>query len=101
VVVAIIMEAVVSSSTHIEASMVPISVSLTDPNPDASNPNIDVFRDDNWFVADIQRTGKCRYRQKRNKKKGEHSILHDILLGLGRSLSPYPAECALGFPRSV
>jgi hypothetical protein len=74
------MEAVVSSCAHIEASMVPISVSLTDPNPDASDPNIDVFRDDNWFVADVQRTGKYRHRQKRNKKKGKHSSLHDVLL---------------------
>ena len=46
--------------------MVPISVSLTDPNPDASDPNIDVFRDDNWFVANVQRTGKCRCCQERN-----------------------------------
>ena len=62
VVVAIIMEAVVSSCAHIEASMVPMSVSLTDPSPDASDPNIDVFCDDNWFVADVQRAGKCRHR---------------------------------------
>ena len=82
VVIAIIMGgAVVSSCAHIEAGMVPISVSLTDPNPDASDPNIDVFRDDNWFVADVQRTSKRRHCQERNKKKSKHSILHDILLG--------------------
>jgi hypothetical protein len=50
---AIIMEAVVSSCAHIEATMVSISVSLTAPNPDASDPHIDVFRDHNWFVADV------------------------------------------------
>ena len=71
----------VSSCAHIEAGMVPISVSLTDPNSDASDPNIDVFRDDNWFVADVQRTSKRRRCQERNKKKSKHSILHDILLG--------------------
>ena len=98
-VVAIIMGgAVVSSCAHIEAGMVPISVSLTDPNPDAPDPNIDVFRDDNWFVADVQRTSKRRHCQERNKKKSKHSILHDILLGLGHLPSPYFAECALGIP---
>jgi hypothetical protein len=81
------MEAVVSSGAHIEASMVPMSMSLTDPNPDAPDPDIDVFRDDNWFVADVQRAGKCRHRQKRNEKKGEYNILHDILLQSGRSSS--------------
>jgi hypothetical protein len=60
------MQAVVSSCAHIEATMVPISVSLTDPNTDASDPNIDVFRDDNWFVANVQRTSKCRCCQERN-----------------------------------
>jgi hypothetical protein len=62
VVIAIIMEAVVSLGAHIEASMVPMAMSLTDPNPDASDPDIDVFRNDNWFVADIRRAGKCRHR---------------------------------------
>jgi hypothetical protein len=82
VVVAIIMGgAVMSSCAHIKAGMVPISVSLTDSNPDASDPNIDVFRDDNWFVANVQRTSKRRRCQERNKKKSKHSILHDILLG--------------------
>ena len=52
-------------------------VSLTDPNSDAAGD----FRDDHWFVADIQRTGKCRHRQERNKKKSKNSILHGIFLG--------------------
>jgi hypothetical protein len=51
-------------------------VSLTDPNSDAAGD----FRDDHWFVAGIQRTGKCRHSQERNEKKGKHSILHGILL---------------------
>jgi hypothetical protein len=42
--------------------MVPISVSLTDPNSDAADSDIGTFRNDHWFVADGQRTGKCRHR---------------------------------------
>jgi hypothetical protein len=66
-VVAIVMVVVVLSVGHIEASMVPMPVSLTDPNSDAADPDICAFRDDHWFVADAQRTGKCRHRQERNK----------------------------------
>jgi hypothetical protein len=47
--------------------VVPMPVSLTDPNSDAADPDIGAFRDDHWFVADVQRTGKCRHRQERNK----------------------------------
>jgi hypothetical protein len=104
VVVAIIMGgAVVSSCAHIEAGMVPISVSLTDPNPDASDPNINVFRDDNWFVADVQRTSKRRHCQERNKNKSKHSILHDILLGVGTLAVPilHWQNARLVFPKSV
>jgi len=68
---------VVPSVGHIKASMVPMPVSLTDPNSDAAGG----FRDDHWFVADIQRTGKCRHRQERNKKKSKNSIRHGIFLG--------------------
>ena len=62
---------VVLSVGHIEASMVPMPVSLTDPNSDGADPDICAFRDDHWFVANAQRTGKCRHRQERNKKKGK------------------------------
>jgi hypothetical protein len=100
VVVAIVMVAV-SSIGHIKAStrMVLVPVSLTDSNSDAADSDIGAFRDDHWFVADVRRTGKCRHRQKRNKKKGKHSSLHDILLGLGRSPSRCSAECALVIPK--
>jgi hypothetical protein len=102
VVVAIIMEAVVSSCAHIEASMVPMSVSFTDPNSDASDPNIDVFRDDNWFVADVQRTGKRRHCQERNKKKSKHSTLHDILPRVWDTCRPHTSQNARSvFPKSV
>jgi hypothetical protein len=80
VVVAIVM-VVVSSIVHIKASTRTVPVSLTDPNSDAADSDIGTFRNDNWFVANVQRTGKCRHRQKRNKKKGKHSSLHDVLLG--------------------
>jgi len=75
-VVAIVM-VVVPSVGHIEASTIPMPVSLTDPNSDAAGD----FRDDHRFVAGIQRTGKCRHRRKRHKKKGKNSILHGIFLG--------------------
>ena len=58
--------------------MVPVPVSFADSNSKAANSDIGAFRDDHWFVADVQRTGKCRHRQKRNKKKGKHSSLYDI-----------------------
>jgi hypothetical protein len=66
-VVAIVMVVVVPSVGHIEASMVPMPVSFTDPNSDAADPDIGAFRDDHWFVADVQRTGKCRHRQERHR----------------------------------
>jgi len=74
------MVVVVPSVGHIEASMVPMPMSLTDLNSDAADPDIGAFREDHWFVADVQRTGKCRHRQERNKKKSKNSILHGIFL---------------------
>jgi hypothetical protein len=53
-VIAIVMEVVVSTFAHIEASMVPMPVSLTDPNSDAADADIYVFRHDDWFVADLR-----------------------------------------------
>ena len=61
VVVAIVM-VVTPSVGHIEARMVPMPVSLTDHNSDATDPDIDALRDNNWFVADVRRTGECRRR---------------------------------------
>jgi hypothetical protein len=73
---------VVSSIAHIKAStrMVPVPMSFADSNSNATNSDIGAFRDDHWFVADVQRTGKYRHRQKRDKKKGKHSSLHVVLL---------------------
>jgi hypothetical protein len=51
--VGIILDLVVVPIAHIEASSVPMSVWLADRNSDAANSDIDVFRDDNWFVADV------------------------------------------------
>ena len=70
----------VSSCAHIEAGMVPMSVSLTDPNPDASDPNIDVFRDDKWFVADVQRTRKQWHSEETKKKKSNKNSMQSTLL---------------------
>ena|ERR1700689_2451505 len=80
-------------------SVVMMPVPITDPNADATDPDFDAFRDDHWFVARIQRIGKCRHRQKRNKTKGKHSFFHNALFGWGRSTSRYPAACALGTPQ--
>ena len=79
--VVIILDLVVVPIAHIEAGGVPMPVLLADRNSNATYSNINVFRDDNWFVADVQSTGKCRHRQKGNKKKAEHCILHDFILG--------------------
>ena len=50
------------SRGHVEVTMVPMPVSLTDANADVADLNSDDFRDDHWFVAGAQRTGKCRHR---------------------------------------
>jgi hypothetical protein len=77
-VVAIMM--VVPSGGQIEAAMVPMPVSLTDPNSDAADPDIGTFGDDDWFVAVGQRTGNRRHCQEWNKKESKRKILHDTLL---------------------
>ncbi len=51
--VVIILDLVLVPITHIEARSVPRPVGLTDRNSDAANSDINVFRDDNWFVADV------------------------------------------------
>jgi hypothetical protein len=81
---------VVPSVGHIKATMVPMPVSLTDPNSNAADPDIGTFRDDHRFVAGGQRTGKCRHHQERSKKKGKHNALHGILLGWGTLGAPIP-----------
>jgi hypothetical protein len=68
-------------------SVVPMPVLVTDANSDAADPDIDAFRDDHWFVADVQRTGQCRHGHERNKKKRKQNILHGTLFGWGRSTS--------------
>ena len=85
---AIVMVMAVSSSGHIEVTMVPMPVSDTDANSDWTDSDFDVFRDDRRFVAGVQRTGKCRHSQERNNKKGKQDILHDTLFWLARPLAP-------------
>jgi len=76
-------------------------VSLTDHNSDPADSDIGAFRNDQWFVGDVQRTGKCRHRQEWNKKKGKHRILHDALLGWD-ARRPDPRQNArLVFVKSV
>jgi hypothetical protein len=63
----------VSSSGHIEGTVVPMPGSLADANTnaDGADLNSDVFCYDHWFGAGAQRAGKCRHREERNNKKGE------------------------------
>jgi hypothetical protein len=87
---------VVLAVDHNVVVAVPVAVAAA--NPDTTNPDIDVFRDDHWASADVHRTGKCRHCQKWNKTKGKHSILgirHDTLFGWGRSTSRCLLQCAL------
>ena len=97
-VVVIVAGVTVSLFAHIKASVIPILVSLTDPNPDATDSDFGAFRDDNWFVADVRRTGKCRHGQERNKKRANTAFFMTFSQGLGRSQSRCPTECALGIP---
>jgi len=93
---------VMASVEHDALVMMPMSVTDADANSDAADTDLDAFRDDHWFVAGVQRAGKCRQRQKRNKNKAEQNILHDgTLFGWGQSTSRYPSECALDNVESV
>jgi hypothetical protein len=58
--VAIVMVIAVSSSGHVEGTMVPMPMS--DIDSDWTDSNFDVFRHDHRFVAGAQRAGKCRHR---------------------------------------
>ena len=60
---------VVPSGGQIETAMVPMPVSLANPNSDAADPDIGAFGDDYWFVAAGQRTGKRRHRQGAGPRK--------------------------------
>jgi hypothetical protein len=78
---------VVPSVGHIEAGsrMVPMAVSLTDPNSDAADSDIGAFRDDHWFVADAQRIGKHRHRQEGTRKRA--NIAFFMAFSSGRDAS--------------
>jgi hypothetical protein len=61
IVTSIVTVIAVSSSGHIEVTMVPMTVSLTNADTNTANPDFNVFRDDHRFVADGERAGKCRH----------------------------------------
>jgi hypothetical protein len=63
VVVAVI---AVSLIGHIEVTMVSMTISLTDANCDAADPDFDVFRDYHRIAAGVQSSGKCRQAQEWN-----------------------------------
>ena len=56
---------VVVSADH-DDGVVPMPVSLTDPNADAAYVDAYTFRNDHGFIAGGRRTGKSRHRQKRH-----------------------------------
>jgi hypothetical protein len=62
VVTSIVTVIAVSSSGHIEVTMIPVTVSVANADANAVDPDYDVFRDDHRFVAAGQRAGKCRHR---------------------------------------
>jgi len=76
IVVAVVM--VVLSVEH--DRVVPMPVPVTDPNSNAADIDTYTFRDDHGLVGGVQRTGKCRHSQHRNKKKGEQAffIMHSL-----------------------
>jgi hypothetical protein len=98
VVVSILIVMVVVFATDDHDAVVAMPVSLTAANPDAVDSDMDVFRNDDRFIAGVHRTGKCRHRQERNETKNKHGILgilHGTLFGWGRSTSRCAPQCAL------
>jgi hypothetical protein len=75
------MEAAVPSFAHIKASMAPILVSLTYPNSDASGPNIDAFREDNWFAPTFKEPANAGI--VRNKTRERASIAFCLTISSG------------------
>jgi len=59
--------AVVMVMVVADASFVPMPVSVTDPNADAVDADLDIVRNDHRLVAGARRTGECRHHQKRNE----------------------------------
>ena len=78
VVTSIVTVIAVSASGHIEVTTVPMTMSITDIDADAADPDFDIFGDEHRFVA-VQGTGKCRHGKEWNNKKRKQNILHDIL----------------------
>ena len=73
------------------AAVVSMPVSLTAVNPDATDSDMDVFRDDDRVIAGVHRTGKGRHRQERNETKNKHGIfgiLHGTLSSVGDTRRP-------------
>jgi Flp pilus assembly protein TadB len=58
-IVTMIVTMIALSSGHIEVTMVPMPVSVTDANSHRTDSNYDVFRDDHRFVAGAQGASKC------------------------------------------
>ena len=85
----------------VNAYFVAMPVSVTDPNADAADPDLDVVRDDHRLVAGARRTGECRHRQKRNKKNSKHNVLHGTLFGWELVKSRWTQDARLVLSTSV
>jgi hypothetical protein len=77
--------AVVVVMVVVDVSFVPMPVSVTDPNADRADADLDVVRNDHRLVAGVRRTGECRHHQKRYNKNGKHNVLHGALSLVGDS----------------
>jgi hypothetical protein len=75
--------------------MVPMPVSLADPNSDAADPDIGTFSDGCWSVAPGRRTGKRWYVGSGTRNKANATFfMHSPFSG--RTPSLYSEECSLG-----
>jgi len=97
-VIAIVMEVVVSTFAHIEASIVPMPVSLTNPNCDAADPDIYVFRHDDWFVVTFDEAANAGIVRSGTRKRANTAFFMTFSSGWGRSPSQYLVECAPCIP---
>jgi len=71
VIVVAVMMVMLSLEHDRRCAVVPMPMLVTDVNSDAADADLNAFRDDRWFGAVVQRTGKYWCRQQRNKKKSK------------------------------
>jgi hypothetical protein len=97
--VAIVM--VAPSVGHIEASMVPMPVSVTDPNSDVVDPDIGAFRDDHRLIATFEEPANAGIVRSGTTKSASKAFYVTLSLVWGRSTSGCPQKCTLAMLESV